>query len=94
MPVLLGDFLDRPPDLSPDAARREKITGNVLLSFVVDATGVVREPVITQSVCSSCDQAVLDALAVQGPMLPARQGEKAVPVQVQVSVPFTPALAK
>lgn len=77
----------------PEAARREKITGTVQLNFVVDATGIVRDATITQSVCSSCDQAVLDALAALGPLLPGKQDSQAVATQVRVAVPFNPALA-
>lgn len=77
----------------PEAARREKITGTVQLNFVVDATGIVRDPTITQSVCSSCDQAVLDALATLGMLLPGRQDNQPVATQVRVAVPFNPALA-
>ncbi|RFP64338.1 TonB family protein [Hymenobacter lapidiphilus] len=75
----------------PETARREQITGTAQLEFLVDANGIVREPRLTQSVCRSCDQAILDALKALGPFVPARQGEQgAVPIKLNVSVPFTP----
>ncbi|MGI4875754.1 MAG: TonB family protein [Janthinobacterium lividum] len=75
----------------PEVARREKITGTVQLEFLVDATGVVRTPHITQSLCVSCDQAILAALAALGPFVPGRQGEQPAAVRLQLTVPFQPA---
>lgn len=74
----------------PETARREKIVGTAQVEFTVAVDGTVRDVRLVQSVCSSCDQAVLDALAAVGPLVPGRQGEQAVPVQLQVSVPFNP----
>ncbi|MBG8552548.1 TonB family protein [Hymenobacter guriensis] len=85
----LGQLLSKTL-IYPETARKENIVGTANVSFIVDANGIVREPRLTQSVCRSCDQAILDALKALGPLVPGRQGEQPVPVEVSVSIPFSP----
>lgn len=98
MPTLLDGTRDLGPAIGQalrysEAVRRENISGTVQLEFVVDADGLVRRPRIVRPLCASCDQAVLDALTRVAPFIPGRQGEQAVPVQLQVQVPFLPQAA-
>ncbi|GAA4033050.1 hypothetical protein GCM10022409_16690 [Hymenobacter glaciei] len=74
----------------PEAVKRENINGIVYAEYIVDADGLVRKPRITRGLCTSCDQAVLDAIAQICPCTPAHQNGRPVPMQMRVEVPFTP----
>jgi TonB family protein len=77
----------------PEAVKRENINGAVYAEYIIDADGLVRKPRITRGLCTSCDQAVLDAIAQICPCTPAQQNGRAVPMQMRVEVPFTPTSA-
>ncbi|UOQ97376.1 energy transducer TonB [Hymenobacter sp. 5317J-9] len=74
----------------PEAVKRENINGTVYAEYVIDADGLVRKPHITRGLCTSCDQAVLDAIAQVCPCTPAQQNGRAIPIQMRVEVPFAP----
>jgi TonB family protein len=74
----------------PEAVKRENINGTVYAEYVIDANGLVRKPRITRGLCTSCDQAVLEAIAQICPCTPAQQNGHAIPIQMRVEVPFTP----
>jgi len=40
----------------PDEARKEKITGRVFVSFVVERDGTISSPTILRSLGSGCDE--------------------------------------
>ncbi|MBJ6111032.1 TonB family protein [Hymenobacter sp. BT523] len=74
----------------PEAVKRENINGTVSAEYIIDADRLVRKPRITRGLCTSCDQAVLDALAQICPCTPAQQNGRPIPIQMRVDVPFTP----
>ena len=72
------------------AMRRDSLRGYAGLEFVVDTSGIVRQPRITKSLRPDYDQAVLAALARLGPLLPAQEYHQPQAVRAQVRVFTTP----
>lgn len=70
-----------------DKARRKKINGIVLLSFVVAKDGTVRDPVVTKSLESSLDQQSLDTVK-KWKFEPATKDGQPVAVRVQAEMSF------
>lgn len=69
----------------PEIAKKAGIQGRVIVQFVVDKNGEVKDPVVTRSLGGGADEEALRVLeeAVFKPGL-----QKGVPVNVQVSLPF------
>lgn len=72
------------------AMRRDTLRGYVTLEFVVDANGIVRRPRISKPLRPDFDQAVLEALASLGPLVPAEEYSQPQPFLAQVRVFTTP----
>ncbi len=71
----------------PDAARRAGIEGRVIIQFIVDEEGQVRDPVVIRGIGGGCDEAAIDAIrAVE--WTPGRQRGRAVRVQFQLPIMF------
>lgn len=69
----------------PEAAAG--INGQVQVEFVVDRMGRVQNPVVTQSLCATCDAAALAALD-ETTFTPGKQAGQAVPVKMSLAIPF------
>jgi len=70
----------------PETARRDHIEGKVLVSFVVDRTGVIRNVIIKQGVRDDLDY---EAMRVVKMMPKWKPGEiKGVPVSVKFTLPI------
>lgn len=70
-----------------DKARRKKINGVVLLSFVVAKDGSVRDPAVTKSLESSLDQQSLDTVK-KWRFEPATKDGQPVAVRIQAEMSF------
>lgn len=71
----------------PDAARRAGIEGRVIIQFMVDENGKVRDPVVIRGIGAGCDEAAIAAIeSVE--WTPGRQRGRAVRVQFQLPIMF------
>ena len=71
----------------PDAARRAGIEGRVIVQFIVDENGLVRDPTVVRGIGGGCDEAAIAAIeSVQ--WTPGRQRGRAVRVQFQLPIMF------
>ncbi|WP_165370416.1 energy transducer TonB [Hymenobacter persicinus] len=72
----------------PEAARVNKVTGNVLTRFTVEADGRVSSPLVVQGLSPECDAEALRVLALLPAWQPATRKGQPVAIQVQLPVPF------
>lgn len=71
----------------PDVARRVGIEGRVIIQFMVDENGEVRNPQVIRGIGGGCDEAAIAAIqAVE--WTPGRQRGRAVKVQFQLPIMF------
>lgn len=86
-PQALGEFFAQQIQY-PEAARVKGITGNVLTAFTVEADGRLSNLQVVKSLTPECDAEALRVLALLPPWKPATRKGVALPVQVQLPVPF------
>jgi len=72
----------------PEAARVKGISGNVLLTAVVGADGVLSDFKVAQSLSPECDAEALRAAALLPPWKPGSRRGVPLPVMIQLPVPF------
>ncbi len=72
----------------PQMAREVNITGMVVVSFVVDKSGTIRDPKIVKDIGGGCGDAVLDVIAKLGTFYPGKQNGRPVSVIYRVPVRF------
>ncbi|WP_156126269.1 energy transducer TonB [Hymenobacter sp. DG25B] len=72
----------------PEAARVKQITGSVLTAFTVEADGRLSNATVVKGLSPECDAEALRVLALLPPWKPATRKGVALPVQVQLPVPF------
>jgi len=70
----------------PDAAKENGIEGKVIVKFIIDEEGNVKNPVITRSASPLLDKAAIDAIKSLSKFEPGMQGGK--PVRVYFSLPI------
>lgn len=71
----------------PDAARRAGIEGRVIIQFIVDESGQVRDPVVVRGIGGGCDEAAIAAIEAVD-WSPGRQRGRPVRVQFQLPIMF------
>lgn len=71
----------------PDVARRAGIEGRVIIQFMVDENGQVRNPLVIRGIGGGCDEAAIAAIQ-QVEWTPGRQRGRAVKVQFQLPIMF------
>lgn len=72
----------------PADAQEKNVQGHVLVTFVVDKDGRVKDAKVKKSLFPSCDKAALDAVRKLGRFQPARQGGRTVAVRMMLPVAF------
>ncbi len=70
----------------PEMARQAGIEGRVVVQFIIDEEGQVRDPVVVRGIGGGCDEAAIEAVK-QVEFTPGRQRGR--PVQVRYSLPIT-----
>ena len=76
----------------PKAARKNKIEGKVILTFVVDKNGTVRDVRVIQSVSPELDEEALRVIKLMPQWTPGTQNDR--PVSVYFTIPIKFALPK
>ncbi len=71
----------------PEIAKRAGVEGRVIVQFVVDESGSVRDPVVVRGIGAGCDEEALKAVR-QAKFKPGKQRGKAVKVQMTLPVTF------
>ena len=78
----------------PVLAKQQRIQGRVLVKFLIDSTGVVRDARVTKGIGGGCDEEALRMVNALGRFTPARQDCKPVDSQMEMPVEFTLAAVK
>lgn len=71
----------------PEIAKRAGVEGRVIVQFVVDEQGNVRDPQVVRGIGAGCDEEALKAVR-QAKFKPGKQRGKAVKVQMTLPVTF------
>lgn len=74
----------------PDSAAKSKITGKVLMSFLIDTTGQVSNPVILKSVGYGCDEEAVRVVKAIPRWIPGSQSGKPTWVKYNLPIVFPP----
>lgn len=87
MPELIGGIATIQEHIRyPQIARKAGVQGMVVVQFVVDEKGNVRDPIIIKSVGAGCDEEAVRVIMNHAKFKPGRQ--RGVPVRVRFSVPI------
>lgn len=65
-----------------------QVEGTGVVSFLIDATGEVRDPKILRGVCVLCDEQMLSIVRQMPRWIPGKQRGRKVPVQFNLPVKF------
>ena len=72
----------------PEEAQKLKISGQVLVEFVIDTAGNVTNTTIKQGIGAGCDAEAIRVISSMPAWNPGKQGGKAVPVRMKVPIYF------
>jgi len=72
----------------PEEALKLKISGQVIVEFIIDTTGAVTRPSIKQGIGTGCDEEALRVVSSMPAWNPGKQDGKAVPVRMKVPIYF------
>lgn len=72
----------------PEEAQKLKISGQVLVEFVIDTSGAVTNATIKQGIGAGCDAEAIRVVSSMPAWNPGKQGGKAVPVRMKVPIYF------
>lgn len=87
MPELIGGLASIQNKIKyPEMALKAGIEGRVVVQFVIDEKGNVRNPVVVRGIGGGCDEEAVKAVS-QAKFIPGRQRGR--PVLVQYSIPVT-----
>ncbi|MCY3999280.1 MAG: energy transducer TonB [Bacteroidetes bacterium] len=70
----------------PEIARKANVEGRVIVQFIVDENGNVREPTILRGISGGCDEEAIRVITEHAKFVPGRQRGR--PVQVKMSLPI------
>ena len=70
----------------PEIARKANVEGRVIVQFIVDKNGEVREPSILRGIGESCDQEAIRVITEHAKFIPGRHDGR--PVSVRMSIPI------
>jgi TonB family protein len=72
----------------PQSCIEQRIEGRVIVSFVVDKSGAVRDAAIVKSVAPELDEAALNVVMAMPRWIPGRKGGEAVNVKYTIPLNF------
>ena len=72
----------------PQSCIEQRIEGRVIVSFVVDKSGAVRDAAIVKSVAPELDEAALNVVMAMPCWIPGRKGGEAVNVKYTIPLNF------
>ena len=72
----------------PAEAQKQQVTGDVVIRFVVDAEGAVRNATVIKGIGGGCDEEALRLVEAMPAWTPGRQGGKDVKVELTLPVRF------
>ena len=88
MPELIGGIAGLQKHMRyPEDAQKSNIEGRVIVQFVVDEKGDVRDPVILRSLSDSCDREAIRVITEHAKFIPGYKKE-GHPVPVRISLPI------
>lgn len=86
MPELIGGLASLQEYITyPEMARRAQIEGRVIVQFIIDKEGNVRDPEVIRGIGGGCDEVALKAIK-KAKFIPGRQ--RGMPVLVKYSMPI------
>lgn len=92
MPQLIGGLASLQEYITyPEMARRAQIEGRVIVQFIIDKEGNVKDPIVVRGIGGGCDEVALNAVR-KAKFIPGRQ--RGMPVYVKYSMPITFTLKK
>ena len=74
----------------PAQARPQRLRGNVMVEFIVDSTGAVRNSVVKEGLGGGCDEEAVRVVGLLGRFTPAQRDCRPVSTRVAVPVAFAP----
>lgn len=74
----------------PEEAKKQKVSGTVIVSFVVDEIGAVQDAKVERGIGSGCDEEALRIVQSMPQWIPGMQGGKAVKVRQNIPFQFLP----
>ncbi len=87
-PELIGGLADLQAKIQyPEIAKRAGVEGRVIVQFVVDEQGNVRDPFVVRGIGAGCDEEALRAVRT-AKFKPGKQRGKAVKVQMTLPITF------
>ncbi len=72
----------------PEIARKANVEGRVIVQFIVDEEGNVREPAILRGIGGGCDQEAIRVITEHAKFVPGRQRGRAVQVKMSLPIVF------
>ncbi|MCY4674036.1 MAG: energy transducer TonB [Bacteroidetes bacterium] len=72
----------------PESCRKANVEGLVIVRFIVDEDGNVREPKVTRSLGSGCDEEAIRVIMEEAKFTPGRQRGRAVPMRISLPIVF------
>ncbi len=72
----------------PEIARKANVEGRVIVRFVVDENGNVRDPTILRGIGGGCDIEAIRVITEHAKFVPGRQRGRAVPVKFTLPIVF------
>lgn len=72
----------------PASAKKEKISGRVMVAFIIDKNGMVVNPKVTKSLSSDCDREALRVVQQMPNWNPGEKDGKKVDVQFSLPIHF------
>ncbi len=72
----------------PEIARKANVEGAVIVRFIVDENGNVREPTVLRGIGGGCDEEAIRVIMEEAEFIPGRQRGRAVPVRMSLRIVF------
>ena len=89
MPELIGGISTLASNMKyPEIARKDQIEGRVIVQFIVDKNGDVRDPVVVLGIGGGCDEEAVRVITKHAKFKPGIHLGNIVPVKMQMPIVF------